>query len=195
MEGKVSTVEQRAAEIARAHGVVTRNELLVAWITKAEIDGRLRTGFLIAVFRGVYRVGHMAPSLEARYMAAIRAAGKGGVLSGRAAGHLFGLIKGAAPPPEVSAPTARRIKGVRTRRRRLERRDKTVWRCIPTTTVPRTVVDLSSSLPLDELARAFHEASVRYRTTPAQVEAALRGRPPGAGNLDACSGPQGCRSP
>jgi hypothetical protein len=44
-------------------------------------------------------------------------------------------------------------------------------------------VDLSSLLPLDELARAFHEASVRYRTIPAQVEAAIRGRPPGADNL------------
>jgi very-short-patch-repair endonuclease len=184
MEGKVSTVEQRTAEIARrAHGVVTRAELLGAGITKAEINGRLRTGSLIAVLRGVYRVGHMAPSLEARYMAAVKAAGEGGVLSGLAAAHLFGLIKGRAPKPEVSAPTARRIKGVQTRRRRLERRDKTVWHGIPTTTVPRAVMDLSSLLPLDELAQAFHEASVRYRTTPAQVEAGIRGRPPGAHNL------------
>ena len=62
---------------ARSHGVVTRAELLDGGITKAEIDGRLRTGSLIAVFRGVYRVGHRAPSVEARYMAAVKAAVEG----------------------------------------------------------------------------------------------------------------------
>jgi hypothetical protein len=49
--------------------------------------------------------------------------------------------------------------------------------------VPRTIVDLPSLLSLDELARAFHEASVRSRTTPAQVEAVINHRVPGAENL------------
>jgi very-short-patch-repair endonuclease len=181
---KLRTVEQKVAWMAsRSHGVVTRRELLAVGVTSDEIVHRIRTGSLIAVFRGVYRVGHKAPSLEARYMAAVKAAGEGAVLSGRAAGHLFGLIKGTAPPPEVSAPSERRIKGVKVRRRRLDPRDTTVWRGIPVTTVPRTLVDLSSLLSLDDLARAFHEASVRYRTTPAQVEAAMKGRVPGAQKL------------
>jgi hypothetical protein len=74
-------------------------------------------------FRGVYRVGHKARRPWKRDMAE-KAGGKGAALSGRAAGHLFGLIKGTAPPPEM----------------------------------PRTLVDLSSLLSLDEQARAFHEA-------------------------------------
>jgi very-short-patch-repair endonuclease len=168
---------------SRSHGVVTRRELLAVGVTSDEIVHRIRTGSLIAVFRGVYRVGHKAPSLEARYMAAVKAAGEGAVLSGLAAAHLFALVKGTAPPPEVDAPTERQIKGVKTRRRRLDGRYKTIWRGIPTTTVPRTVVDLSSLLPLPELAQAFHEASVRYRTTPDQVEAAINGRVPGAEKL------------
>ena len=65
---------------------------------------RLRTGSLIAVFRGVYRVGHRAPSVEARYMAAVKAAGEGALLSGLAAAWLWGLVKGWAPPPEVIGP-------------------------------------------------------------------------------------------
>jgi hypothetical protein len=179
---KVGTVEQKVARIAsRAHGVVTRAELLEAGVTRRQIVHRLGTGSLIAVFRGVYRVGHKAPSLEARYMAAVKAAGEGGMLSGLAAAHLWGLIKGSGPPPEVSAPTERRLKGVKVRVRRLE--DRTVWRGVPVTTVPRTIVDLASLLSLQELAQAFHEASVRYRTTPTQVEAAIKGRIPGAEKL------------
>ena len=157
--------------------MVTRLELLDARLTKAEIDGRVQSGALIVEFRGVYRAGHRAPSIEARYMAAVRACGKGAVLSGLAAAYLFGLVKGPAPQPEVTAPTARRIKGVRTRRRRLDARDTTSWRRIAVTTVPRTLVDLSSLLSLPELARAAHEAGVRHRTTPAQVERALARTP------------------
>jgi very-short-patch-repair endonuclease len=157
--------------------VVTRAELLAAGVTPDEIAHRFRTGSLIAVFRGVYRVGHRAPSVEARYMAAVKAAGEGGVLSGLAAAHLFGLVRGGAPPPEVIARRERRLKGVRSSRRRVDRRDTTIWRGIPVTGVPRTLIDLSSVLSSDELARAFHEANVRYRTSPAQVEAALERAP------------------
>ncbi len=66
---------------------------------------------------------------------------------------------------------------MRAIRRQLDRRDTTIWRGIPVTALPRTLVDLSSVLSSDELARAFHEANVRYRTTPAQVEAALERAP------------------
>jgi Transcriptional regulator, AbiEi antitoxin len=181
---KSTTPEDKLARLAsRAHGVVTRAELLRAGVTSHEIVHRVRSGSLIAVFRGVYRVGHRAPSLEARYMAAAKAAGEGSVLSGLAAAQLFGLIKGTPPPPEVSAATKRRIKGVKTRRRRLDQADKTVWRGIPTTTLQRTLIDLSSLLSLDELAAAFHQASVRHRLRPEQVEARVTGRLPGAEKL------------
>ena len=89
-------------------------------------------------------------------MAATKASGEGGVLSGLAAAYLWGLVKGTAPPPEVTCSMKRRIRGVQTRRRRIDARDKTVRRGIPVTTVPRTLIALSSLLPLPELARAFH---------------------------------------
>ena len=58
-------------------------------------------------------------------------------------------------------------------------------RGIPVTTVPRTLVDIAAELPEHALARACHEAGVRYRTTPRQVEAVLAQRPttPGARKL------------
>jgi very-short-patch-repair endonuclease len=77
---------------------------------------------------------------------------------------------------------------VKTRRSRLiDPRDATTFRRIPVTTLPRTLVDLAAVLDLDDLGRAFHEAEVRHRTTPAQVETALARRPqsPGAAKLRA----------
>jgi very-short-patch-repair endonuclease len=91
-------------------------------------------------------------------------------------------VRGSAPPPEVTAPTYRRVDGVRTRRRTVQ---STLWRGIPVTTVPQTLVDLAADLPLDDLARACHEAGVRYRTTPAQVKAVTKGKTKGAANLAA----------
>jgi very-short-patch-repair endonuclease len=88
--------------------------------------------------------------------------------------------------PEVIARTQRRIERVRTHRSRvLDARDATTVRGIPVTTVPRTLVDIAADLSLDALARACHEAGVRYGTTPAAVEAVLARRPtsPGAKKL------------
>jgi len=113
-------------------------------------------------------------------MAAVKACGLRALLCDRAAGHLWGLVRGATPPPAVVSPTERRVKGIHTRRcRRLGAADGTTRYGIPVTTVPRTLVDLSAALSLDALARACHEAGVLHDTTPAQVEAVL-GRCPNA---------------
>jgi len=187
MQALDRTVERELDRIASArHGVVTRAELLSAGVSRQEIASRLQSGGLIRVHRGVYRVGHRAPSIEASYLAAVLAAGEGALLSGRAAAHLLGLTKGTTPPPEVITRTQRRIEGVTTHRSRtLNARDATTVRGIPVTTVPRTLVDIASDLSLNALARACHEAGVRYDTTPKAVEAILTRRPnnPGAKKL------------
>jgi Transcriptional regulator, AbiEi antitoxin len=186
MEHQDATVEEILARIARRqHGLVTRKQLLAAGISREEIRRRIQKGALLVVHRGVYRVGHKAPSIESRYLAAVLACGDGAVLSGDAAGYLWGLIKGTAPPPEVTAPKRRRVRGVRTRHARRGEIEATICRGIPITTVPRTLVDLSSLLQLEDLARACHEAGVLHRTTPRQVEKILTKRPnaPGAKQL------------
>ena len=163
---------------ARGHGVVTRAQLLEGGLSERQIDRRLRAGGLLRVHPGVYRVGHRAPSTDATYLAAVLAAGDGALLSGLAAAHLHGLMKGTPPPAEVTARTERRIEGVHTHRcRALNALDAATVRGIPVTTVPRTLVDISSVLSLDALARACHEAGIRHRTTPAEVEAVLARQP------------------
>lgn len=183
------TADRVLARIATsAHGLVTRRELLRAGVTAGEIRHRLRVGSLLREYPGVYRVGHQAPSLEARYLGAVLACGEGAVLCGRAAAYLLGLIKGRAPVHEVTAPTRRRIPGVVTHRTRYaDPLDTMVWRQIPVTTVARTLVDLAATSPLAALAQACHEAWTRHRTTPDQIEAVLARRPssPGAARLRA----------
>jgi hypothetical protein len=56
-------------------------------------------GAQIRVRRGVYRVGHSAPNLEASSMAAVLACDPGAVLYGRAAAHLLGLGAGDGARP------------------------------------------------------------------------------------------------
>ena len=181
------TVDRKLARIASGgHGVVTRTQLLSAGVTARQIRRRVERGNLIRVHRGVYRVGHRAPSIEAAYLAAVLAGGEGALLGVRAAAHLFALTKGEAPPAEVITRTQRRIEGVTSHRSRiLDARDATTFRGIPITTVPRTLVDLAAELSPDALARACHEAGVRYGTTPKAVEAVLARRPtsPGAKKL------------
>jgi hypothetical protein len=79
MRGQSSNAPRILARLARrTHGVVTRRQLIDAGLTERQIDYRIGAGALLVEFPGVYRVGHRAPSLEARYMAAVKAAGKGG---------------------------------------------------------------------------------------------------------------------
>ena len=168
------------------HGVVTRVQLMAAGLTTKEIEHRLDTGALIRVHRGVYRVGHRAPSVDADLLAAVLAGGTGAFLRAGSAAHLLGLVRRQPPAPEVATRTQRQIPGVITKRHRhTDPRDLTTWRAIPTTNVPRTLVDLAAVLTAEDLARACHEAGVHHRTTPGDMKAVLARRPksPGARTL------------
>jgi len=182
MAVQVTPADERIARIAgQAHGVASRRQLLAAGLSRGEIQERLDRGALRPVHRGVYRVGHSAPSTEASYLAAVLACRATAVLGGRAAAFNYRLVKGAAPAPEVVARSRHRVPGMLTRRARLMPTDVSVWQRIPSLTVPATLVDLAATLPEPDLARACHEAGVRFRTTPRQVDAALERRPNAAG--------------
>jgi very-short-patch-repair endonuclease len=107
-------------------------------------------------------------------------------LRGPAAAFVYGILKGRVPKPEVVTTGRRRVPGVKTlRARRIDPRDVTSYRAIPVTTVPRTLVDLAAELAPGDLARAVHEAGIRYGVTPGAVEAVLERRPnsPGSAKL------------
>lgn len=132
--------------------------------------------------RGVFRVGHRAPSLLARFYAAVAACGASAVLSGLAAAHLWGILRGRQPAPEVTTTALRMVRGVIVHRaRRLDVRDTTTREGIRCTSLARTLVDLAAVLSLGDLARCHHEAVVRHGLRAAEVEAVLARRPNSAG--------------
>jgi len=165
-------------QIRTADGLVTRKQLLAAGMSATQIRGRLRNRVLLPAYPGVYWVGHREHSAQARYRAAVLGCGPGAVLSGRAAAHLWGILKGSPPQPEVTTTRDLRISGIRTRRsRHIDPLDVTTLRGIPITTIPRSIVDVAPGLTEEALALVCHEAGAKYKTTPAQVDAVLARRP------------------
>jgi very-short-patch-repair endonuclease len=186
MDGQDLTVERTVARIARRqHGVVAWAQLRRAGVSEEEILHRVAVGALIRVYRGIYRVGHCAANLEATYMAAVLACGEGAMLSGLAAAYLYGLIKGSPPEPEVTAPKDRKVEGILTHwaRAGIDKRDSAKHHWIPVMSVARTLVDIAGRLGDEQLARACHEAAVRYGVKPGQVEAVLERRPRTKGSM------------
>ena len=173
----METLFDRVARVAeRQHGRISHAQLLAAGIDRDRIkrwraDGRLRP-----VHRMVYALGHTSPSLRADLMAAVLACGTGAVASHGSAGHLLGLLPAAPARPEVSVrtPGGRRQRRIVIHRGQLlDPRDAMLLEGIPVTTPARALLDLAPRLRLDELTRACHEAWIRQRVTPRQIEACI----------------------
>lgn len=176
MGGEDRTADAIIAGFAsRQHGLVTREQAIRGGITKKQIEIRLGRSSLFHLHRGVYLVGHTSLTLEARYLAAVLACGEGALLAGEAGGFLLNLLRTGPAMAEVITRTERRVAGVVTRRRRsLTPLPSITFKRIPVLSPAALLVDLAQTLAADELARACHEAGIRYRTTPAHVDAVLR---------------------
>ena len=170
-----------AASIAWGqHGRVSRSQLLAEGIDAEQIKRWIRDGRLRPVHKGVYAVGHTAPSTPATYTAAVLACGRGARLSDYADAHVLRLLPGDPPPPEVTVPTAahRRRPGIIIHRvRELPEQDTSTLDGIRILTAPRTLLDLAPSLPPAKLTRACHEAWHRYGTSPEDIEACIARSP------------------
>ena len=177
----MNTTYAIAANWARKqHGMVSRRQLLRAGIDAGQIKRWIADGRLTPVHRGVYAVGHTAPSTNATYMAAVLACGDGAIVSHFADAHLLRLLPGGAPPAETTVPTTahRSRPGIVIHRvRRLPRLDTSTLHGIPVATVPRTLLDLAPVLTPAQLSRACHEAWVRHATTIKDIEACIARNP------------------
>ncbi|CAA9483426.1 MAG: hypothetical protein AVDCRST_MAG67-1101 [uncultured Solirubrobacteraceae bacterium] len=162
------------------HGRISHAQLVAAGIDRERIkrwraDGRLRP-----VHVGVYAVGHTAPSLLADLMAAALAAGAGAAVSHGSAGHAMRIVSVHVGQLEVTVPTTsgRERRGLVVHRvRQLHPADVTRLHGVAITTVPRILLDMAPRLSRADLTRACHEAWIRHRVTPPDVERCIARNP------------------
>ncbi len=152
--------DRAIAELAGAqHGIVARRQLLALGLSSSAIGLRMKAGRLHRIRPGVYAVGHSVLSRQARWMAAVLFADADAVLSHRSAASLWGIREGPSGSIDVTVRKKSRSRGGIRRHFALLPADETTVRLgIPTTTVPRTIFDLSPVLGLDAVERILRES-------------------------------------
>ena len=178
------------AELAtRQHGVVARRQLVALGIGRGAIDGRILRRRLHPVHRGVYALTPAPLERLGRWMAAVLAAGEGGVLSHWSAATLWRMRSGTGPRAHVTSPRDRRNRETITfHQTRLPADEVTTEQGIPATTPARTLLDLAPLLPSPVLARMVEAAPNRGEHLATLLERYPRKR--GRAKLAAALGPQ-----
>ena len=154
-------LDRRLAGLAaRQHGVVSRDDLRTIGFTDGMIKGRVASGRLHRLYRGVYAVGHTVLNREGRFLAAVMACGPDAALSHRSAATLWGIRPTDAARIDVTVP---RTSGVRSSRRIVVHRPTAPARtttkdAIPLTTPGQTLADLALALPRRALEKAAESA-------------------------------------
>ncbi len=151
-----------------------RKQVRAAGLTKRAIERRIEAGWLVPQHDGVYAVGHTALTHYSHLIAAVFACGEEALLSHRAAGWLWRILRG-TQPIEVTAPRGRKPhKGFILHRSRLiHDEDRALIDNIPVTSLARTLVDLADVLTEERLADAVHEAEIRGLFDLKKVERGL----------------------
>jgi very-short-patch-repair endonuclease len=139
-------------------------------LSKSDVGAGVCTGFTV----GIYAVGHIAPSRERRWMAAVLALGEGAALSHRSAAELWELLPPAEGPVDISLPSRsgrRGRQGIRIHRpQSLQARETTRRRGISVTSPARTLADLHSAVSDRELRRAVRQADFLGLSTGPDID-------------------------
>jgi very-short-patch-repair endonuclease len=147
------------AEIAeRQHGVVGRWQLMGEGWSEGAVKKRIASGRLHRLHAGVYLVGHRLIQREGRWMAAVLASGRDAVLSHRSAAALWRLREDSRATIDVTTPhRSRSWRHIRRHVSSTPPDEVTVKDGIAVTVVPRTILDLAATEPLDEIKRLLRE--------------------------------------
>lgn len=164
-----ATPDAAVAEVARRqHGAITRKQLLAAGLDGSAIARRVRGRRLHRLHRGVYAVGHRAPSLERAWMAAVLTCGEDAVLSHWSAARPWGMLPAsgqAGHPIDISLPSQsgrKPRKGIRIHRCASLTAQMTIKRReIPVTNSARTIADMQPLASPAEFRRMVRQAEVQ----------------------------------
>jgi uncharacterized protein DUF559 len=164
MRGTNDLEHRIAAFAANHHAVASHDELRALGLGESAIEYRLSIGRLHRKHRGVYSIGHPLLSREGRWRAAVLASGEQAVLSHADAAAHWGMISSRGRLIHVTTPL--RSGRIPDRKRIKLHRVGTLraWECalieeIPTTTVARTLLDLSPHMRPREMEDAIAQAN------------------------------------
>lgn len=189
-----------AAVASRQHGVVARRQLLALGIGRRSIAHRVAAGRLVALFRGVYAVGHAAVPFRGRVTAALlatdgrrkpamreararRGRGHGSPVPGSVASHataaaLWELTKPHSGAIHVTSVNDRaRRRGLIVHRAALSHDEVTDAGGIPVTTPARTLLDLAATHDSWTLRRLVKHAEFLHLTDLPLLAAVLARHP------------------
>lgn len=174
-------VDTAVARLAgRQDGVVSRAQLAALGVGRGAIASRVARGSLVRLHRGVYAVGHSAVGARGRMIGALLAVGPDAVLSHRSAAAAWGIVAVSSAPVEVSVPgrEARSRAGVVVRTVGHGALPEATRRHgLPVTTAARTLLDVASQLPAEQLERALGDARVLRLVDDADLVAAIARAP------------------
>jgi hypothetical protein len=141
------------------HNVASMAELRAAGVGARAVEHRLKTGRLFRKYRGVYAVGRPDLTVWGERRAIVLACGTDARLSYRSAAAAWGVRPQTTGPWDVTVPGKRRTNApVRLHRSTLAPSERAETHGIPVTSVPRTLLDLSSVIPEHQLRRAVERA-------------------------------------
>ena len=167
---------------------MARAQLVALGLSGSAIHRALGSGKLHHVHRGIYAT--VAPELlseEGHLVAALLAAGEGALLSHGTAAWRWRIIP--AFPSVITLATPQRraaMPGLEVfDSARLRPGDSTHNGRFPTTSVPRTLLDLATRYDRRAVLRALAEAEFQHDLRPEDVERTLRRGHPGSANLRA----------
>ncbi len=170
-------------------GLITRARLVELGVSRRTVQRRMAAGAWSRVAPGVIDLGTHTESWQRELMTLLLAAGSGAVVSHRSAGHLHGFLDVRRPEPHeitVSRGRATSLTGARLHTTtRLPPEDVGTVDAFPVTLPARTLLDMASELPVEELEPIVWDASRRDPKLTAAIAAATERHPraPGCGRL------------
>ncbi len=164
MSDKLDRPDLTVAWIAsRQHGVITSAQLKRAGLSRETARRWTKRGRLHRLHRGVYAVGHAAPSEARGFMAAVLACGAGAALSHVSAAVLWKFLKPQGGAIHVTSPSLsgkKKQKGIVLHRSpSLKEKGMVTQRYrIPVTSPRRTIEDLEGTIEAYLWRRAKRQA-------------------------------------
>ena len=157
----MAEMELAYAFMRRQYGLIARDQAIAGGVSPLQIRWQLTRGRWVLLRPDVYALAGAPPTWEQTVLAAVLAGGDRVAASHGTAGHLRMLKHVDDLGIELVAPLGRhkRLDGVVGHRSgALFDSDLTVYRSIPTTTVARTLIDVSSRLSERHLGHAIDDA-------------------------------------